>query len=109
MRIKVIIRESPTGGYRAEVPLLPGFVSEAPTTQELLIKVQKATAERLGNGESVEFGVIEFPGDFSQKDLDDAWAAHQRGECQELSEAFAEIAGLSVEDWLKKVEAHQRR
>jgi hypothetical protein len=40
---------------------------------------------------------------FAQRDIDEARAELARGECQDLDEAFAEIAGVSAEQWREKV------
>jgi hypothetical protein len=40
---------------------------------------------------------------FAQGDLDEAREELARGECQDLDEAFAEIAGVSTEQWREKV------
>jgi hypothetical protein len=42
-------------------------------------------------------------------DLRAAREAEARGETLELDEAFAQIAGMSKEDWLRRVEEHKRR
>ena len=39
---------------------------------------------------------------FAQRDIDEAREELTRGACQDLDEAFAEIAGLSAEQWREK-------
>ncbi len=46
---------------------------------------------------------------FTQKDLDEARAEAARGETLELTDAFAEIAGVSRERFLEMVKAHEQR
>ena len=43
----------------------------------------------------------------SEQDLDDARAEIVRGETLEMDDAFAEIAGVSREEWLQRVEEHK--
>jgi hypothetical protein len=38
----------------------------------------------------------------------EARAAADRGECSELGDAFARMAGVDIETWQKRVEAHER-
>jgi hypothetical protein len=45
----------------------------------------------------------------SEDEMDEARAESARGETLELDEAFAEIAGVSREEWLHRVEQHKRR
>jgi hypothetical protein len=45
---------------------------------------------------------------FSQQAADDALAESARGETLEATDAFAQMAGLSREQWLAKVEAYKR-
>ncbi len=42
MKVKVIVHEAEEGGYWAEVPALPGCVSQGETLEELLTNVQEA-------------------------------------------------------------------
>jgi hypothetical protein len=42
MKIKVVIHEDETGGYWAEVPALPGCVTEGATREELLANLREA-------------------------------------------------------------------
>ncbi len=46
---------------------------------------------------------------FSQKDVDEAREASARGETMELTDAFAQIAGVSREQFLEMVKAHEQR
>jgi hypothetical protein len=41
--------------------------------------------------------------EFGQRDIDEARAELACGQCQDLDEAFAEIAGVSAEQWREKV------
>jgi len=45
---------------------------------------------------------------FRMEDLGQALAESARGETLELDDAFAQIAGISREDWLRRVEDYQR-
>jgi predicted RNase H-like HicB family nuclease len=42
LKIKVIIHDAEEGGYWAEVPALPGCVTEGDTRQELLANLREA-------------------------------------------------------------------
>jgi predicted RNase H-like HicB family nuclease len=44
MKMKVIVHEAEEGGYWAEVPALPGCVSEAATWEEMLANIREAIA-----------------------------------------------------------------
>jgi predicted RNase H-like HicB family nuclease len=54
LRVKVVIHEDETGGYWAEVPALPGCVTEGDTRAELLANLRDA----------VEGCLLSTPGDF---------------------------------------------
>lgn len=42
MKIKIIVHEAEEGGYWAEVPALPGCVSQGETMDELLFNIHEA-------------------------------------------------------------------
>lgn len=42
MKFKIIVHEAEEGGYWAEVPSLPGCVTQAETYEELLVNVREA-------------------------------------------------------------------
>lgn len=42
MKIKVIIHEAEEGGYWAEVPALPGCITEGDTWEELITNIKEA-------------------------------------------------------------------
>ncbi len=42
MKLKIIIHEAEEGGYWAEVPAIPGCVSQGENMEELLTNVQEA-------------------------------------------------------------------
>ncbi len=42
MKLKVIVHEAEEGGYWAEVPAIPGCVSQGGTIDELLSNIQEA-------------------------------------------------------------------
>ncbi|NOX55287.1 MAG: type II toxin-antitoxin system HicB family antitoxin [Planctomycetes bacterium] len=42
MKLKVVIHESEDGGYWAEIPALPGCVSEGETPEETLRNIREA-------------------------------------------------------------------
>jgi len=44
MNYKVVVHREPKGGYWAEVPALPGCVSEGDTLDELQVNVREAMA-----------------------------------------------------------------
>lgn len=57
MKIKVIIHPAEEGGYWAEVPALPGCITEGDTMDELLINLKDAIEgwlEVANNSQSVE-------------------------------------------------------
>src|SRR5207244_1333075 len=45
---------------------------------------------------------------YSAASVADGLAEHARGETENLAEAFANIAGVSKDEWLRRVEAHKR-
>ena len=42
MKLKVVVHEAEEGGYWAEVPAIPGCVSQGETMAELLANIQEA-------------------------------------------------------------------
>ena len=42
MKLKVIVHEAEEGGFWAEVPAIPGCVSQGETMEELLANIQEA-------------------------------------------------------------------
>ena len=42
MQLQVIVHEEPTGGYWAEVPALPGCMTQGETLDEVLANVREA-------------------------------------------------------------------
>lgn len=42
MKLKIVIHEEPTGGYWAEVPAIPGCMTQGETLEELLENVHEA-------------------------------------------------------------------
>ena len=44
MQLQVIVHEEPTGGYWAEVPALPGCMTQGETLDEVLANVREAVA-----------------------------------------------------------------
>lgn len=42
MKIKVVVHEAEEGGYRAEVPAIPGCATQGDTVEELIKNVQEA-------------------------------------------------------------------
>ncbi len=46
---------------------------------------------------------------FQSQDIEEALAESARGETLELDDAFAQLAGVSREEWLQQVAAHERR
>lgn len=51
IKLKAIIREAEEGGYRAEVPALPGCVTQGETREELEGNLRKAIEAWLAAGE----------------------------------------------------------
>ncbi len=58
MKLKVIIHENEGGGFTAEVPAIPGCVTEGETRDDLLANLREA----------VEGCLLTIPGDFSTVD-----------------------------------------
>ena len=71
---------------------------------EIAAKLDKAIAGL----EEVRQGLLQHWPVFTQQDLDDGWAEHLRGECLTVDKTFAQIAGMDIEAWHKKVEAYRR-
>ena len=44
MLVKIVVHEAEEGGWWAEVPALPGCVSQAETMDELLVNMREAIA-----------------------------------------------------------------
>lgn len=42
MKLKVVVHEAEEGGFWAEVPAIPGCVSQGETMDELLVNIQEA-------------------------------------------------------------------
>jgi predicted RNase H-like HicB family nuclease len=49
MQVKVVVHEAEEGSFRAEVPALPGCVSQGETMDELLANVREAIQAWLGS------------------------------------------------------------
>jgi predicted RNase H-like HicB family nuclease len=117
MRARVIIHKEENELW-AEVPAIPGCTSRGKTRFELLNNLSDSLEKCLLSDEisKTNGGVEEVVelGRYFQidpKDVEEGLAEWKRGETVPLDDAFAQIAGMSKEDWLKKVEAHkaQRR
>jgi predicted RNase H-like HicB family nuclease len=52
MNIKIVVHEAEEGGYWAEVPALPGCVSQGETMDELLANMREAIQAWLDAGSS---------------------------------------------------------
>jgi predicted RNase H-like HicB family nuclease len=91
------------GGYLANTPLIPDEAIWGGTPDEAFAKMKVRAEKWIGN-KGFEFAQIKFRVRQSpEEDAEFARAAHERGETQELDEAFAEIAGMEPADWRKKV------
>lgn len=44
MKLKVVVHDAEEGGYRAEIPALPGCITEGDTCEELLRNLHDAVA-----------------------------------------------------------------
>ena len=53
MKLKVIVHEAEEGGYWAEVPAIPGCVSQGGTIDELLSNIQEAVEACLSVGQGI--------------------------------------------------------
>jgi len=51
MIVKVVVHNAEEGGFWAEVPALPGCVSQGETEEELLVNIREAIAACLGADE----------------------------------------------------------
>jgi predicted RNase H-like HicB family nuclease len=58
LRVKVVLHEAEEGGFWAEVPALPGCVTQGETMDELLVNLREA----------VQGSLCVFPGDYQQED-----------------------------------------
>jgi predicted RNase H-like HicB family nuclease len=56
MQVKVVVHEAEEGGFWAEVPALPGCVSQGETMEELLANVRDAIEAWLATEPPVETG-----------------------------------------------------
>jgi predicted RNase H-like HicB family nuclease len=56
MQVKVVVHEAEEGGFWAEVPALPGCVSQGETMDELLANVREAIQAWLATEPPVEAG-----------------------------------------------------
>ena len=56
MQVKVVVHEAKEGGFWAEVPALPGCVSQGETMDELLANVREAIGAWLATEPPVESG-----------------------------------------------------
>ena len=56
MQVKVVVHEAAEGGFWAEVPALPGCVSQGETMDELLANVREAIQAWLATEPPVESG-----------------------------------------------------
>ena len=54
VQVKVVVHEAEEGGFWAEVPALPGCVSQGETMDELLANVREAIQPPVELGEEVE-------------------------------------------------------
>lgn len=52
MKIKIVVHKAQEGGYWAEVPALPGCVSQADTMEELLKNINEAIEATLSIDDS---------------------------------------------------------
>ena len=56
MLVKVVVHEAEEGGFWAEVPALPGCVSQGETMEELLANIREAIQAWLATEPPVELG-----------------------------------------------------
>ena len=56
MQVKVVVHEAEEGGFWAEVPALPGCLSQGETMDELLANVREAIEAWLATEPPVEVG-----------------------------------------------------
>ena len=56
MQVKVVVHEAEEGGFWAEVPALPGCVSQGETMDELLANIREAIQAWLATEPPVEAG-----------------------------------------------------
>jgi predicted RNase H-like HicB family nuclease len=54
MNLKVVVHPAEEGGYWAEVPVLPGCVSQGETAEELRVNVREAIEGWLWAGDGAE-------------------------------------------------------
>jgi predicted RNase H-like HicB family nuclease len=56
MQVKIVVHEAEEGGFWAEVPALPGCVSQGETMEELLANIREAIEAWLATEPPVETG-----------------------------------------------------
>jgi hypothetical protein len=66
-----------------------------------------ALAISLSEAVALRNRIFAFWAEFTPEDAQQAREAIRRGECQDLDDAFAEIAGVDKAEWLRRVEAHK--
>jgi predicted RNase H-like HicB family nuclease len=103
----VFVSQSESGAYLAETPLLPGEMVTGSSPSDAFAKL-KLRAEKCIASKGLKVAQITFRAAFGSKEIEAAKAAFENGKCQELEAAFAEIAGLSIDDWRRKVAARQQ-
>jgi predicted RNase H-like HicB family nuclease len=74
VQVKVVVHEAEEGGFWAEVPALPGCVSQGETMDELLANVREAIQAWLATEPPVESGCNVAWMKLAAIDLDDGGA-----------------------------------
>jgi hypothetical protein len=99
----VIIRLRDDDAKRRALGYLPGrFSFTSWVTGELAVPEEALSAL---SREAIAFELEEAPD--AAPSRSEAIAAHQRGESQDPVDAFARLAGVGRDEWLRRVEEHK--
>jgi hypothetical protein len=72
------------------------------------IEGAETLATRIEQVQRLEASIFDRWPNFTEQDLADALAEHKKGNCLDVADAFAQIAGVDKEAWLRRVEERKR-
>jgi predicted RNase H-like HicB family nuclease len=104
--LTVFLTRADDGAYLAQMPLIPDLFIRGSSPEEAFEKM-KQRAEKWIQHKGLKIARLIFRAEFSRQHSEDAKAAHERGECQELDAALAEIAGVSLDEWRERVDGRK--
>jgi predicted RNase H-like HicB family nuclease len=105
--LTIYITVAEDGDYLAATPLIPDEYVRGSTPDEAFEEMKRRT-EKWIEHKGLKVAQMVFRFELEPGAAEAARAAHERGECQDLDSALAEIAGTTPDEWRKKVEAHKR-